>query len=235
MRAAFIPTRLKVVAAAVVLVLVAAAPHYFRSRPPLRCGLPGHEEDYNYGKFSRTVRTLSATPPIPVRAPLPLDEMIRLNPSDTVPKFGRRPPHAIKAFQFVENPKLQIDHCSISQMSLQLLEDGHWFLTLRADQNPRPTEFDARRKVTTKEEPRLFTEHLQRNEFHVRVQCYAGFGTGNQLGPVGKPVVIPLKVDPFWVQKGRPRSMYIRGFNEGVEEFFNIIDRVEIEFFYRVE
>jgi multidrug efflux pump subunit AcrA (membrane-fusion protein) len=137
-----------------------------------------------------------------------------------------------KAFQFASAPVLKIDHCSISEMSVQIQDSGAWELSLRADQNPADAQAD--RKVTTKEEIRKFTDHLQRNQFFVRLQCYANFGRAGRVGLLGKPVVIPLNVEPFWVQKGVPLPLVVQGYSPKVKSYFSQIDRAEIEFYYRI-
>jgi hypothetical protein len=148
-----------------------------------------------------------------------------------VPVPGQPRKHSIKSFQFVENARLQIDHCSIQQMSVLLHESGHWSISLRADQNP--LQSDEPLNPTTAEPPQLFTSHLQRNEFHVSVRCYAAFGDVLENRLVGKPLIIPLDLRPFWVQRQRPYQLFQTGSNSRIRDHFELIDRVEIEFAVR--
>jgi hypothetical protein len=138
-----------------------------------------------------------------------------------------------KVFQFPNPAVLKIDHCSISEMSVQVHDSGGWELSLRADQNP--LDAPPEKKVTTIEDRQLYTDHLQRNQFFVRVQCYANYGRAGRSGLLGKPLVIPLEVEPFFVQKGVPLALVVPGYSSKVKANYASIDRAEIEFYYRTE
>jgi hypothetical protein len=121
---------------------------------------------------------------------------------------------------------LKIDHCEISQVVLQLHDDGDWILSLRADQNRRP-----RGDEPVVYNPRL---HIKRNQFIVRLRCLGSFADSPTEAAVaaGKPVLAELHPSPFWVENGQPRYLRLEGWDPWVEEHFAEIDRVEIEFFY---
>jgi hypothetical protein len=217
-------------ALAAALMAVAAGPHRATTRPAIRCGLP--DRQYQYRQYSPPVRSVSAVG-ILVREPLPkagMSERERERLRRTGDAVALR---AVKAFQFVEHPRLQVDHCSISQITVDLYENGDWTLSLRADQNPihmEPPQVD--RDVTSSEEIRRFTDHLERNLFKVQLRCYARTGEFAAGSAVGKPLLIPLQVAPFWVQRQQPRWYVDTGDHPWIRHYFDIIDRMEIEFTY---
>jgi hypothetical protein len=79
----------------------------------------------------------------------------------------------------------------------------------------------------------LYTDHLLRNEFRIRVRCFAGHGDVGGEGPLGKPLVIPLPLNPIWVQRQQPAPFHEAGIDPRIADYFHLIDRVEIEFAYR--
>lgn len=131
----------------------------------------------------------------------------------------------IKLYQ-LDRQRLQSDHCSISQVALQLHNDGQWVLSLRGDQNPKPED--------GKPAPFNPTLHIKRNEFVVRLRCLGASQNepaANGIG-AGKPVLVDLAPCSFWVQNGQPRWVRTGGCSETVRTYLSRIDRVEIEFFY---
>lgn len=224
------PIGLLYFAAAAVVTVVAAGPHRGVTRPATSCSLPNH--DYHYRDFSQPVRSVSAVG-ILVRAPLPIAGMTELGRERLRWTGDDASLRAVKAFQFVDRPRLQVDHCSISQITVDLYENGDWTLNLRADQNPIqlvPPEVD--RDVTTSEEISKFTDHIKRNLFNVQLRCYARAGGAAAESAIGKPVVVPLEVAPFWVQRQQPRWYVDTGNDPWIRQYFEIIDRVEVEFTY---
>lgn len=217
-------------AAAVAVTVVAAGPHRGVTRPATDCALPHH--DYQYRDFSQPVQSVSAVG-ILVRDPLPtvgLSELDRERLRRTGDAAALR---SVKAFQFVDRPRLQIDHCSISQITVNLYENGEWTISLRADQNPiQLAPAAANRDVTTSEETVKFTDHIKRNLFKVQLRCYARTGGAVADSALGKPVAIPLDIAPFWVQRQQPRWFYDTGNDSLIRQYFDMIDRVEIEFTY---
>ena len=126
----------------------------------------------------------------------------------------------------LDRPRLKIDHCEISQVALQLRDDGIWVLSLRADQNRRPAEGEP-----AVYNPRL---HIKRNQCVVRLRCLGAFQNEPTEAAVaaGKPVLADLHTTQFWVQNGQPRYIRTGYRNAWVKEHFEEIDRVEVEFFY---
>jgi hypothetical protein len=214
----------------VCLMIVAAAPSYHRTRPCVRCAIP--DRDYQYQKFSQPQRSLSnvavliETPRIGTRN---LGEGV----SRAIVASEAAPQLRIKSFQFVKDPTLDIDHCSISQMSVLLHESGRWTVSLRANQNPLNVQPPL--NVTTSQPIRLFTDHLQRNKFHIVARCYVQHGPGDSDALIGKPMVIPLYVKPFRVQRQEPYQVFEAEFHPHIQQYFELIDRVEIEFAYQLD
>lgn len=127
---------------------------------------------------------------------------------------------------------LAVDHCQVSEIALLLRADAIWSLSLRADQNRRADAPDEARY-----NPQL---HLKRNEFHVRLRCLGGLDTAN--GPTsqaaGQPILAIIEPEPFWVERGQPKFHRMTGFVRSGDQQLDsldiaLIDRVEIEFFYR--
>jgi hypothetical protein len=142
------------------------------------------------------------------------------------PPPERRRQTIIELYQ-LDRPQLKIDQCEISQVALQLHDDGQWVLSLRADQNRRPET-----PAGAPYNPRLY---IKRNQFTVRLRCLGAFKNEPVAGALaaGKPVLVDLDPEPFWVENGKPR--YVRTVERSalVANHFADIDRVEIEFFYR--
>lgn len=128
-----------------------------------------------------------------------------------------------KLFQWRQRT-FQIDQCSVSNVALQLDRDGNWIVNLRADQNRVPT-------IDPK--PYNPTLHIKRNEFAVVFRCYGDMAaaTTEISMATGKPVVAVIKVKKFWVENGEPKLLVDCGRNGWVKEHFDLIDRVEMEYF----
>ena len=219
-----------IVVSTVSVVIVAAAPTFHRTRPAVRCDIP--IRDYQYTKLSQPLRSLSN---VPILIDALASTPSRDGTSRSILGNSDRQQAKVKSFQFVKDPTLQIDHCSVSEMSVLLHENGRWTVSLRANQNPlnagRPLD------VTTLEPKQLFTDHLQRNKFHITVYCYVQYGDGGGVGNrlVGKPLVIPLQLKPFWVQRQQPYSLFEAEYSPEIQRHFDSIDRVEIEFAYQLD
>jgi hypothetical protein len=170
--------------------------------------------------------------------------------------LGRR----VKEFQFIPTA-LQIDHCSISRIALFIEDNGHWRLSLQADQNPLVEESTALTTVlpsTTLNtglpapgKPALptapirglpavrlkHTTFLKRNLFVIRVRGLGDFAEPIAVPPappaLGKPVLLSLPSIEFWVQNGVQLPLVREGYHEDAITFFDLIDRAEIEFSYR--
>ncbi len=171
-------------------------------------------------------RRRRAEPPPP--KPTHIDDRVTFSDTLTVnapvPELPRKT--VIDLYQ-LDRPNLQIEHCQISQVALQLHDDGQWVLSLRADQNRRPDEG----------QPAAFNPdlHIKRNQFFVRLRCLGNFQNepANASLAAGKPVLVELNPSEFWVENGQPKYVRTGGFNLLVKDYFDDVDRVEIEFFYR--
>lgn len=137
------------------------------------------------------------------------------------------PQNRIRLFQ-LDRARLTVDHCTVSEIALQLHRDGSWVLSLRADQNMLPEEDPATLDDTYR--PRL---HLRRNEFHVRLRCHGFYQADQVLLAAGRPVMADLHPVKFMVQRQEPRHVRIACCDPRVAQFYDLIDRVEVEFYYR--
>jgi hypothetical protein len=177
------------------------------------CGLSGiPTRDYQYGSRSRSETALSRPP-------------LHLKTTE-----DNRTIKEIRVYQF-EPAKLTIDHCSISQMDLQLHDNGFWVMSLLAEQNPR-TEGQGSPAVTPEG---LFTAHLKRNQFVVKVRFYGGpawNGTAADSA-VGRPILFELEPMAFWVQSGRPRRYWKQGYIHCEQRLRDLVEGADLEFFYR--
>jgi len=210
---------------ATAIVFVASGPNYHRMRPRVHCSLPVRE--YQFREFSPKQIAISRTALlVPLRP-----EVVRVGDAPlTNLRLGDS--HQAKVFQFVDNPILRSNHCSVSQMAVVLEETGHWSVSLQADQNPLFPIGNSPLNPTTIEPTRLFTDHMQRNQFYIRVRGYVT-NTPRQEGQLlGDPVAVQLEVPPFWVQKGRSYPLHATGFSPEASTYFDVITHVELEFFY---
>ena len=80
------------------------------------------------------------------------------------------------------------------------------------------------------------TEGLKRNQFFVKVRCYGNYSVADAqpaLAPP-KPVLFELPTAVFWVQAAvTPYDFWARQPLPDVSRYFDLIDRVEVEFWYR--
>jgi hypothetical protein len=134
---------------------------------------------------------------------------------------------------------LFIDHCSITRVVLTIRDDGQYLVSFRADQHvklsgaigdpviPLEVEF---RPLRSKE-----VNQLKRNEFTVRFRLLGGSGPRDTLAPVGvgRPVLVKLAMDPFWVQRGEPYDFFAKGSSVDVKDYFSLVDLIEVDFSYR--
>ena len=180
------------------------------TRPWCLTGIPSR--DYQYRARSEPKMVLSST-------------AIFLQQRDG----QQHPAKDIKLFQ-LKQPKVQIGHCSISRVALQLHRNGDWVMSLRADQNPRPE--GAEPEAATQDGK--FTLHLKRNQFVIKVRCYGAYSLDDERADTktGKPVLLNLKTMKFWVQSGQPYAFWQKGHTCDLQEYFDLIDRVELEFYY---
>ena len=206
---------------------------YHRARPGCLPGLPCHE--YVYGDISPPVSVFSLDPVM-------LDRVQPTAPG--VPSGVVR--ERVKFFQMPVTT-VRLDHCSLSRVVLTLHESGHWTLSLRADQNPWMTgpghvvstsvQLPGAVSALRPPIPNLpkETDGLKRNQFLVKVRCYGGYPVREALPALapGKPVLFELPTAIFWVQRGYPYDFWAKQPLPAVSQYFDLVDRVEVEFSYR--
>lgn len=191
--------------------------HRARTRPECLTGIP----DRNY-PFPRQVGFITATSRRALLLPAaPLEWTVGVDG-----QVETATPLPIHLFVLSE-PQLEIDHCSISQVAVQIQPNGDWTLSLRGDQNRRPPAGQANTY-----NPRL---HIRRNEFSVQLRCLGNFREEpSEVGNlVPKPVLVDLGPVHFWVENGEPRHLRHRGNSRELAAALPLIDRVEVEFSYR--
>lgn len=162
--------------------------------------------------------------PIAPGIPVP-QNMPRKVPTRTAPEKSAEP--LVTRLYQLDRSTLKVDHCEVSQVALQVRSDGSWVLSMRADQNRTPGELDV-----AQYNPKL---HLKRNEFQVRLRCLGGFAIPPMLGSpnAGQPVLAAIEPKAFWVENGQPRYIRLVGCNPDLKRDFELVDRIEFEFFYR--
>jgi hypothetical protein len=161
------------------------------------------------------------------RTPLIMGEPLK--PGDT----PRRP--RMRVFQLAE-ATLQLDHCFVSRVAVTLHESGCWSVSARADQNPVKLGTASDPGAFRPDRPRdLFTEHLKRNQFFLKIRCQTLGTVATKLPNTapGPATLIRLEPAPFWVQNGQPYDYHTEGCDPRIGAFFELWDRVEVEFYYR--
>jgi hypothetical protein len=139
------------------------------------------------------------------------------------------------------------NHCVLSRVVVTLHENGMWIVSMQAEQNPWMT--GPRNEVSTPVHlrgavsaiqppiPQLpqETNGLKRNQFWVCVRCLgvAPLPENPAVIATAKPVLFQLPIAPFWVQRGVPYNFFDQHYLPAVRQFFDQVDRVEVEFRYR--
>ena len=133
--------------------------------------------------------------------------------------------------------RMQSDHCYLSRVAAAFDESGGYTISFRADQNPVVSDDPASPLRADDPTPRwtLQTSQLLRNQFLVTVRGYANdLVDANPLKLAApKPVLVEFKLDPFWVERGKPYSGKVSGTSDAVRKNFAFIDRLEVEFSYK--
>jgi len=220
------PSRLlKFLLAAAILTGVASAAHYRVARPQVRGGLKVYDYQYGSRSASKVAVSRTATMVPSTQAPGPRD-------------------HEIKLFQ-VERPKeLEIEHCSITQVALQMDREGDWTLSLRAYQNaPLPADQAAQAEKAEKAERRAAKKKAapaegkalfeKRSLFVVKIRAYgtSSEAAGSRDDLQGRPAMFTLGPESFWVERGQPYDLYRKYHNGEITRYFDHVDHVEVEFY----
>lgn len=214
----------------VVGAISAMAPSYHATRST---NLPGVQvRDYLAGPPSQPAKVFSLDP---VELPR--------TPADGAVKGLVRP--RVKVYRAALNV-VQNEHCSLAGVALALQETGEWNLSFTAHQNPwmigpknlvsGPTQIPGPTGSLRLPIPPLTfeTEGLKRNLFTVTVKCYGDFPRRPRVPViVNRPVLYEIKPAPFWVQRGTPYDFQQRCGMYEVAQYFDLVDRVEVEFTWR--
>lgn len=206
-------------------------------------GIPSR--DYQHGSVNPTIAAISMTAEL-VEART-ITQTVTVPPLVVTPR--NFPAQVIEPKQVIEEtitdraayryfqlpaPVLRIDHCEISQVALVIDADGHWTLSLRADQNRQFNGGYGERFVTdTRTGNPKQTSHIKRNRFHVKLRCFVNFSEPTLIPPpLGKPVVAELCPPPFWVQRDEPYSLKVGNVDKALAQYFDRLDRIEVVFTY---
>jgi hypothetical protein len=216
--------------------------HRHHARPRALPGIPARDYQTSAGPLPKPVVALSSA-----ATPMGLGEPSSAPGAASMALLAGRNETAVrprtKYYQFAP-ATLQVDHCMISRIAVTLQEDGAWRLNLQADQNPGGQEPAAATLPVTMSASQgsvagitRHTLYVKRNLFIITVR---GLGANSEPLPLagapgaqGKPVLLSLAPITFWVQRGIPRTLTLEGAHPDAQDFFDLIDRVEIEFTYR--
>lgn len=189
------------------------------AKPKAQPGIPGYDYRSADARPAPTATAIS---------------LVKIDATPAPPEGQRRRP-TTQVYQLLE-PRLQVDHCFLSRVSVALHEDGWYQISFRADQNPQPGE-DIRSPLKPGErlEIPLQTAQLKRNTFVVKVRGYgaAPVNVGRPNLTASTPVLVEFPPMEFVVQRGEPASKAVHLYSPTVEKYFPLIDRIEVEFTYK--
>lgn len=206
-------------------------------KAPVQCGIPPRD-------YQPALLPYDSVPVVAVSSGAREVRVIATEPSTgamVVPERKLR----VRVYQFPLTD-LASGHCSVSQLTLSLREDGQWIASLRADQNPRPIEMTESSPPVQASPLAAIpqTSHIRRNLFRVSFSCLGVFPNSEPTAvkldavgnlPLGHPVYDVIQPAAFWVQSGQPRTMRWSAVSDDVRQYFDLIDKVAIEFSYRLE
>ena len=198
-------------------------PRFNVTRPCLRTGIPTAE--YQHGQRTASVVAMSnPSVSITLQPQNAIGGTFQSTSASTVLVPAPQKVFVGKLFQW-KDPKLAIGHCTVSEMALQMFEDGRWVLSMRADQNPLSAD-----SLNGQHNPTL---HIKRNRFSIKVAGFAGQNSSVSGLPtkVGLPSVVQLQQQEFWVERREPRYVRIEGKCAISNAGFQNLDRVQLEFF----
>jgi hypothetical protein len=142
----------------------------------------------------------------------------------------------IRYFQWQTDTRLQRDQCAITRFGLVTERTGRIRASLQADQNTADVLAEMQKRAKEAGNPAIKqTTHIKRNEFHVVVRGYGAnqTRTAPDSTALGKPLLFRVEMCPFWVQNGESRDMVWDLNVQGVKDYFDLIDRVEVDFWFR--
>lgn len=120
----------------------------------------------------------------------------------------------------------------VSDLGVVLESDGHYVLSLKAEQNPevRPPEPG----LVNLPDSRRLAEI--RNQFFIRIRAIGQVdrsGATNNAVSNGNPVLFTIESEPFWVETDQPHLLGRRSIDPMVGKWFSMISYLEVEFYYR--
>lgn len=201
------------------------------TRPACQSGIP--QRDYQFinqsehrREFSKTVQLVGSSTP-------------EATPSKAV---GVSLVHVYQLNQ----PALTVQHCSISEFAFQLDSQGLWRVNLRAEQNPihqQNTPLPSFTGSRPSQDDRTF---VKRNRFHIIVRgvAFSSVVSDAEQQAIGRPQAFEVRLKPFWVQRGEPRTIvehgklhqheikFVQGHAANADVLFSRVDRVEVEFYF---
>lgn len=197
--------------------LLAEAGERHRVKSVYRCGIP-FRSYHNVEPVPATAYALSGT-----------GYLLRRAGADA----ASAEPSGIQVFQ-LQQARLGVNHCEISQVVFTLDKKGNWKLGLHAEQNPRDANGEPI-LVSNRPGQILQTFHLLRNEFYITLRALGGSsdGAGDLDSVGGRPVLFEVPIDPFWVQNGQPADKLFHGHVKSFGKYQPFVDRVEVVFTYR--
>jgi hypothetical protein len=239
------------------VVMTAAGGHHAVTRPPVYNTIPNY--GYQYRTRSPSAFTLSLPAvPVPLRAVVTeakATEATKTTASAAAQTAADTATNAAAApattqvvtrgsmansllFQFKPD-QLKIEHCEIHSLAVQIYNDGEKscaVLSLKATQNAAmDPDKVAVEGAKVSADSKKFTLPIKRNQFVVTVRAYAAVPIGAKSAdePPGKPELLEFGPTEFWVQRGEPMDLRKKIQDSRIPQYFEAIDRLELEFFYR--
>lgn len=187
--------------------------YLMHTKAPRRCLIPNY--DYAPRDFEPPIRVVTAIA-IEKESIDPL--RVTGDPANPTPIKQR-----VKVFQMAK-PELRIHHCSISQAAVTLLDDGTWIVNYVARQDPDTAHPDLQDQM----------RRFKQNRFRVMIRGLGLYETAEEpeLSLVGKPELFRLTPKDVWVEQKETRFVRERGALLAARQFFDTIDRLEIDFQY---
>lgn len=186
-----------------------------------RCCLPNH--GYDSPPFSNPVTARSLAPGSSA-AGLASDTRLVTPPAAPVATGLSDSAVRIRVFEF-RPTVLQIDHCSLSQLSICFTNCGRWYIAATATQDPGSVE-PARRPAF---------ERFLRNQFRLQVRPVL-LSVSNPTtadAALGSPEISVCDDQMVWVQKGEVRKVALQGDSPELAQLYDRIERVHLHFSIR--
>jgi len=130
----------------------------------------------------------------------------------------------LKSFQIRER-FLRVDHCELSLITVTLVNDGTWYLTLTARQDPS--------MLDTRQRPEF--ERFRRNQFRLDVNpvLLVQVQQNASGAALGKPELPHIPRQEFWVEKGETVRIQRDGSSAELAKYFELVEQVDVHFSYQ--